>query len=58
MLKYLFTALIIYVIYKYFISGPAQLDRRAPREEINRRAGTDHKITDADGEYVDYEEID
>lgn len=58
MFKFLFTAVIIYVIYKYFIASPRALDRRPPQDEINRRAGTDKKITDLDGEYVEYEEVD
>ena len=58
MFKFLLTALIIYGIYRFFIAPPPALDRRPPQDELRNRATTDRHLTDDDGEYVDYEEVD
>lgn len=58
MFKLIITAAIIYFIYRFFIAPPPALNRRPPQDELNKRASTDSKVTDEDGEYVDYEEVD
>lgn len=58
MIKLLITTAIIYGIYRFFIAPPPALDRRPQQDELNRRASTEQKATDEDGEYVDYEEVD
>ena len=58
MLKLLITAALIYGIYRFFIAPPPALDRRPRQDELNKRASTEQRATDEDGEYVDFEELD
>lgn len=57
MFKLLFTGLLIYLAYRFFLAPPTPIDRQGERRENLREPDKKNRKDDNDGEYVDYEEV-
>ncbi|MEZ4984463.1 MAG: hypothetical protein R2795_05405 [Saprospiraceae bacterium] len=56
MFKMLFTGLLIYFIYRFFIAPPAIGNREDHFDDTPPKTGT--KPSPSDDDYIDYEEVD